>query len=417
MKLSDCQTPSLVLDQRRMEANIDRMRRTLPRGVELRFHAKTPKSMEVVERVLRGRPPVSNDNKTEGITVSTLKEAEFFFAQGIHDIVYAVGLAPNKFDRVRRLLEAGADLTCIVDSPEQIEAVVRYARNYECTFPLMVEIDTDGHRSGVAPIDSGATPARSARNDPRTAPLLDLATAIVTAPHLDFRGILTHAGESYSCETIECMREIARRERDAMVASAEALRFAGIACPRVSIGSTPTVLFADDFTGVTEVRAGVYIFFDLVMAGLGVCRIDEIALSVLTSVIGRQEEKGWIVTDAGWMALSRDRGTADQAVDQGYGVVCDLAGRPIGDLIVKAANQEHGIISSRSSAPVDPADFPVGRLLRILPNHACATTAAFSEYVVVAGDRGEPRENRIGGVASDVSEGTIVDRWPRFNGW
>ena len=71
----------------------------------------------------------------------------------------------------------------------------------------------------------------------------------------------------------------------------------------VSVGSTPDGALRRDLTGVTEVRAGVYVFFDLVMVGLDVCGLDEIALSVLVTVIGHQEEKGWLVTDAGWMAL------------------------------------------------------------------------------------------------------------------
>jgi D-serine deaminase-like pyridoxal phosphate-dependent protein len=75
----------------------------------------------------------------------------------------------------------------------------------------------------------------------------------------------------------------------------------------ISVGSSPTAHFARDLTGVTEVRAGVFVFFDLVMAGLGVCSLDDIALSVLTTVIGHQREKGWIIVDAGWMAMSRDR--------------------------------------------------------------------------------------------------------------
>jgi D-serine deaminase-like pyridoxal phosphate-dependent protein len=99
------------------------------------------------------------------------------------------------------------------------------------------------------------------------------------------------------------------------------------------------------------------------------------------------------------MALSRDRGTASQRVDQGYGVVSDLAGRPIDDLIVQQTNQEHGIIANRNGRPIELERFPVGMLLRILPNHACATAAQYPQYHVVAG---EP-----------VVEAT----WPRFNGW
>jgi D-serine deaminase-like pyridoxal phosphate-dependent protein len=98
------------------------------------------------------------------------------------------------------------------------------------------------------------------------------------------------------------------------------------------------------------------------------------------------------------MALSRDRGTARQKVDQGYGVVCDAAGRPIEDLIVAEANQEHGIIARRGGGAIDFARFPVASQLRILPNHACATAAQHAEYHV-------------------LRQGAAPEIWERFCGW
>ena len=86
--------------------------------------------------------------------------------------------------------------------------------------------------------------------------------------------------------------------------------------------------------GVTEVRAGVYVFFDLVMHNVGVCTTRDIALSVLTTVIGHQKEKGWAIVDAGWMAMSRDRGTQKQKCDFGYGQVCSEEGDPIAGYIL-----------------------------------------------------------------------------------
>jgi D-serine deaminase-like pyridoxal phosphate-dependent protein len=167
----------------------------------------------------------------------------------------------------------------------------------------------------------------------------------------------------------------------------------------VSVGSTPTALFAANLDGVTELRVGVYVFHDLVMAGLGVCAVEDIAIGVLTSVIGHQPARGQLIVDAGWMALSRDRGTQAQAVDQGYGLVADAAGVSLGDLVVTAANQEHGIVARRDGGPLDVARFPIGTLLRVLPNHACATAAQHGAYQVVDG--------------SDAVQAV----WPRFGGW
>jgi D-serine deaminase-like pyridoxal phosphate-dependent protein len=146
-------------------------------------------------------------------------------------------------------------------------------------------------------------------------------------------------------------------------------------------------------------RAGVFMIGDLFQAGVGSCTIDDIALTVLTRVIGHQRDKGWIITDAGWMALSRDRGTARQSVDQGYGVVCDRAGRPYRDLIVQDANQEHGIVALLQGSAAKLPELPIGTLLRILPNHACATGAQHDRYHVVT-------EGKHTGAV-----------WPRINGW
>jgi D-serine deaminase-like pyridoxal phosphate-dependent protein len=117
-------------------------------------------------------------------------------------------------------------------------------------------------------------------------------------------------------------------------------------------------------------------------------------------VIGHQPDKGWIIVDAGWMAMSRDRGTAKQKVDQGYGAICSVDGRPLPSLWMGAANQEHGIVSMRDgTCPADLASrFPIGTLLRVVPNHACATAAQYDAYRVVEGL-------------------SIVDTWPRFSGW
>jgi D-serine deaminase-like pyridoxal phosphate-dependent protein len=377
MQLTDLETPALLLDRTRLDRNLARMREHLTQlDVALRPHVKTVKSMEIVKRALAGEPG--------GITVSTLKEAEHFFSHGITDILYAVGIAPNKVDHVAALRAKGANVTVIVDSTAAADMLAEKAAALGAEFPALIEIDCDGHRSGVKPGDAA---------------LIDIGARLQEHRGTQLQGVMTHAGDSYNCRSAEALRAMAERERTAVVQCAQELARSDLPCPIVSVGSTPTATYAERMDGVTEVRAGVYMFFDLVMAGIGVCEIDDIAVSVLTSVIGHQPDRNWILTDSGWMALSRDRGTARQPVDQGYGVVCDLAGRPIDDLIVVDTSQEHGIISDRNGAPVDLSRFPIGTLLRILPNHACATSAQHGEYHVIAG---EPRVEAV---------------WPRFSGW
>jgi D-serine deaminase-like pyridoxal phosphate-dependent protein len=377
--LETLETPCLVLDADRLEQNVARMRAKIGAlGVVLRPHVKTAKNIEVTRLALGG------DTDAGKITVSTLKEADFFFSFGIRDILYAVGITPNKLDHALRLRRAGADLTLILDNVEAARFVTQKGTIAGERFPVLLEIDSDGHRSGIQP------------DHPR---LLEIAQIVHEGNGTRLRGVMTHAGSSYGGGNAKAIQTIAEQERMAVVHSAERLAAAGLPCPIVSVGSTPTAASAETLTGATEVRAGVFVFFDLVMAGLGVCSIDDIAISVLTTVLGHQPEKGWIITDAGWMALSRDRGTARQKVDQGYGKVCDIDGNPIENLNVLDTNQEHGIIGDRSDHSPDLSKFPVGTMLRILPNHACATAAQHSCYHV-------------------VRKGLVVEAiWERFNGW
>ena len=373
----DLPTPALVLDRYRLEANAARMRaRVAQLGVTLRPHVKTSKSIDVL-RILSG-------GADTGITVSTLAEADYFFGHGISDILYAVGIAPVKLPHVAQLISAGCALRVILDSVEAADAVQAFTRAEGIAIEALIEVDTDGKRAGVAADDDL---------------LVEIGRRLDSAGRSLLAGVITHAGGSYSARTLGEFEEIAERERAGAVRAAERLRGAGFDCEMVSVGSTPTVHYARNLDGVTEARVGVYAFGDLVQAELGTCAMDDIAVSVLASVIGHSRSHGRVLIDAGFLALSRDRGTADFAVDWGYGAVCDATtGELIANVRVESTNQEHGIITGLSG-DLDWSRFPIGGRVRILPNHACATAAAYDRYFVTEGG---PR---------------ILDVWERVNGW
>ncbi|WP_233855697.1 DSD1 family PLP-dependent enzyme [Paraburkholderia sp. HD33-4] len=384
MKLEQIETPAALIDVARMQKNIARMQgRMNALGVAFRPHVKTSKCIDVVRAQIAAG--------ARGITVSTLKEAEAFFAAGVDDILYAVSMVPSKLPRALALRRQGCDLKLVVDNPTAASAIAAFGDQHGETFEVWIEVDTDGHRSGI---------------QPEQQTLLEVGR-ILHENGVKVGGVMTHAGSSYELNTPEALATLAEQERAGCVRAAERLREAGIACPAVSVGSTPTALAARHLEGVTEVRAGVYVLFDLVMHNVGVCTLDDIALSVLTTVIGHQEDKGWAILDAGWMALSRDRGTSRQPHDFGYGQPCLLNGTLLPGYVVSGANQEHGILAAvpaqaEMQADAQPDDiaqrFPIGMKLRILPNHACATGAQFPEYQAVAPD------------------GSSVE-WQRFYGW
>ncbi|KGT80688.1 alanine racemase [Bradyrhizobium japonicum] len=375
--LLDLETPCLLLDEQRLRANVARMKAHLaPLGVAFRPHLKTAKSLDVAR--------IAMTSATGPATVSTLREAEYFAAGGVRDMIYAVGIAPAKLARVSAIRATGADLAVILDSIAQADAVAAHAASTGDAVPALVEVDADGHRSGVAPTDAATLVAIGRR---------------LVAGGATLRGVLLHAGDSYALNDPAAIADAAEAERIAAVTAANALRSAGLPCPVVSVGATPTARYVRDLTGITEVRAGVFMFGDLYQAGVSSVAMDDLVLSVLATVIGHQKAKGWIIADAGWMALSRDRSTAKQALDQGYGVVCDLAGKPYPDLIVTDANQEHGIIALRKRSNAALPDLPIGSRIRILINHACATGAQYDCYQVLDG------------------EGRVSAVWPRINGW
>jgi D-serine deaminase-like pyridoxal phosphate-dependent protein len=376
MSVETLTTPCLLLDQAKLARNAARMRtRIAGLGASFRPHLKTAKSLDAASFAL-GTPPGP-------ATVSTLKEAEIFGGHGMTDLIYAVCISPQKLAQVTQLRRRGIDLKIILDSVEMAQSVALHARQSGERLPTLIEIDVDDHRSGVR-WDNRETLIRIGK---------------ILAGDAILQGVLCHAGESYNLHDPQSLAAAADIERARILQAAESLRGAGLPCPTVSVGATPTALSAPTYDGITEVRAGVYMFFDLVQAGIGVCGIDDIALSVLATVIGHQPDKNWIITDAGWMALSSDRGTAGQAVDQYYGLVCDSEGRPLQDLVVLRANQEHGIIAARPGSGAKIPALQIGDRVRILPNHACATAAQHDQYYLMD-DR-----NRVAAA------------WPRFRGW
>lgn len=376
LDLGTLPTPCLLLDRGKLASNARRMReRIAGLGAGFRPHLKTAKSVDAAHFIL-GTP-------AGPATVSTLEEAEIFGQSGMTDLLYAVCISPQKLPRVTQMRKRGIDLKIILDSQEMALATANHSQQAGDVIPTLIEIDVDDHRSGV-------------RWDDRDH-LVRIGRTLAADGLL--RGIMCHAGESYNLQDAAALAAAAEQERARMTIAAKTLLDAGLPCPVVSVGATPTALSSRSYDGITEVRAGVYMFFDLVQAGIGICGIGDIALSVLATVIGHQPAKGWIITDAGWMALSADRGTRDQAVDQYSGLVCDIDGRPYPDLVVLRANQEHGILAARPGSGAEIPTLRVGDRVRILPNHACATAAQHDRYYLIGGG------NEVEAV------------WPRFRGW
>jgi D-serine deaminase-like pyridoxal phosphate-dependent protein len=376
MNINELYTPCLIVDHQKLQTNITRMQNHISGlGVILRPHVKTAKSPDIAKMFKGGiKCP---------ITVSTLKEAEYFLHEGFKDIIYAVSMVPEKLSRAKAIMEKGADLKLIIDDPEIARKISSFGEKIKCVFKVMIEIDSDMHRAGLSP----------------DAPeVIEIANILHHGKGTEFVGVLTHAGESYGCQGKKQLEKMAEQERQAITTAANNIRKAGLPCPIISAGSTPTATFATDLTGITEIRAGVFVFQDVFQAGIGVCNNNDIALSVLTTVISHKKNQNRLITDAGGMALSKDQSTQGTSFDCKYGLVADMGGTIIDDLFVEGANQEHGLITHKSGK-VDFDRYPIGTKLRILPVHSCMTAAAYNTYNVIDGSN------------------KIINVWQRCNGW
>ncbi len=374
--LKDLFTPCLILDKAKFDANIQKIKSiVLKQKIDFRPHLKTAKCLEITKILVREFGPRA--------MVSTIEELEQLKSSGINDFLYSVAIVPNKLDRIAKNLSNNCKITVAVDNISTAQELVSFYKSTGNKITAVVELDLDGHRSGVRPH--------------ATEQLIKIGKCL---DEFDlFRGVMSHAGESYGFSNEKDINNCAKNEADQTVMAVETIQKAGINCELVTIGSTPTALSGYQNMGITELRAGVFIFFDLVQSGVGVCEANEIALSVLTTVISINMEIDAIIVDSGWMALSRDRGTSSQEIDYGYGQVCDENGELIDDLIVTSVQQEHGIIQVREGSDAKLPNLKPGTLLRILPNHACATAAAHSRYHVVN------------------KEDKSISVWDRFNGW
>lgn len=357
--LHGLETPAVVIDRERLEANIALAARIArDGGVALRPHIKTHKSIAIARRQLAAG--------AAGVTSAKSEEAEVFLRAGVPRLTLAHPLiAREKIDRLLGAAhDAGAEVSFICDSPTGVEAIAAAAAVARAVTPLYVKVNVGLNRCGV---DSASDQA------------LALAREIARRPSLRFAGLFSHAGNAYGAGSAQGVRTVAAKERATMTALAARLREAGIEVPAVSVGSTPTLLANDGFEGLTEIRPGNYVFLDLTQVTLGVARIEQVALSVVATVVSRNAS--YAIIDAGSKVLSSDRGPHGSDSLSGHGLAFPLDGSGLG-LTVARLSEEHGFIEHGGAA------LPVGARVRIVPNHACVVANLARELHVVSADGG-----------------------------
>lgn len=342
---AELDTPRLLLDEERLDRNIDRMARLARRaGVSLRPHAKTHKLLPVAERQLAAG--------CGGLTVAKLGEAELFARHGIRDLFIAYPVwGAAKWRRLCDLAES-AEVRVGADSHEVFAGISAAAAERGLVIPVRIEVDTGFGRCGVQSGDEA----------------LALARRIGDLPGVRLAGVMSFGGQTYAAAP-ERRRDAALDDAARLVAVAELLRGNGIDVPEVSVGSTPSAAYVHEMPGVTELRPGTYVFSDRDQAALGWGTLDDCALTAVARVVSRPTPTRAVI-DAGTKTLSSDRASA---VD-GLG---EVRGHP--EWTIASLSEEHGVLSLPDGAR-GPA---IGDLVEIVPNHACAMLNLHDEVTVV----------------------------------
>jgi D-serine deaminase-like pyridoxal phosphate-dependent protein len=346
-------TPALVVDLDRMEAAIAAMAAAMAeRDIALRPHAKTHKNVEVGRRQIAAG--------AAGLTVGTLGEAEVFVDAGLDDLFVAYPLVPlgPKASRLRTL--AGrARLRLGVDSETGLRAIAEALGPERDRVRLVVEIDSGGRRSGVAPTRAGAL-ARTAT---------ELGLAVI--------GVFTHGGHGYA--GTQARVDAADDEVRSLTEASASLRAAGVEPAVVSAGSTPTAL-GSARGAVNEERPGTYVFGDRLQVALGSIAPDAVAAVVAARVVSVNDVERRFVVDAGAKILGKDVA----AYISGHGEIPEVDAA-----VVARVADYHGVVDLAPGAVMPD----VGRVVAVVPNHICPVVDHVDSFLV-------------------VRDGEIVDTWP-----
>lgn len=348
-KVKELDTPALLVREVLLVRNIQDMATFAEQlGIDLRPHIKAHKL-----------PPIAKGQVSlgaKGITVAKLSEAEVMMKGGIQDILIANQLiGKDKMKRLMKLLEK-ADVTVIVDSVVGAKELSKACGGAGKEIGVLIEVNTGLNRCGILPGQE----------------TLDLAQNIIKLPHLKFLGLMTHAGHVYGASGRDEVMEIGRAEGEVMVKTADLLRKNGIPVEVVSVGSTPTAKVSGMVKGVTEIRPGNYVFYDMIQIGLGVAIEEDCSLSVLATVISRPTLER-IVIDAGSKTLALDQGAHGKSSVCGFGMV-----KGYDDVIIERLSEEHGILKVKPDCSLQ-----IGDKIEIIPNHACTVVNLFDEIHLI----------------------------------
>ncbi|MFD0677585.1 MULTISPECIES: alanine racemase [unclassified Paenibacillus] len=349
------ETPCLLIDVPTMNANIRTMAEAaLRHGAALRPHAKTHKTPSIAKAQMEAG--------AVGITVAKISEAEVMAAHGIDNIFVAYPLVTaSKIERAVQLSRK-IELIVGVDSDEGAHRLSQEAGRLGHVLQVRLEVDTGLKRTGVLYDEAVA-----------------LAGRIHALPHLKLTGIYTFRGALLEGKPTLDLERAGREEGELMVHLAEAMREVGIPIADVSVGSSPTGLYAAQVEGVTEIRPGTYVFNDRMLEAFGVCTLNDCAAVIEATVVSRPSEQ-YAVIDGGSKTFATDVQPGTNPLQlKGFGHILEAP-----EAVLERLSEEHGVIRLEPHHTLK-----VGDRIHIIPNHVCSTLNLHNHIYFVDGQQVE----------------------------
>ncbi|XP_028974672.1 D-threo-3-hydroxyaspartate dehydratase isoform X1 [Esox lucius] len=364
--ISSLCSPAMVVDVDKVKRNAEKMReRWSNLGVTLRPHMKTHKTIECGDIMTAG--------SRRCIVVSTLAEACFYADHGYDDILYAYSVPFDKVEQCAVLAERLSLFQVLLDHRDALDQL-RKRPLTRGLWHVWLKLDCANGRAGVL------------HSEPEA---LRLAQAIFESEGVELTGVYAHCGNTYSCKGVEQIHSVAQETTTLVLQFMEKLKAVGITC-KSSIGSTPSCSQPiSDMAKLSEVHPGNYVFYDVQQSVIGSCSLEDVAVRVLSRVIGHCPHRNQLLIDCGWTALSLD---GAGKLPTGFAVI---EGHP--ELRLLSMTQEHGRVEPLLGQ-LDYSQYPLGTLLTIIPYHACATAMMHPVYYI-------------------HSAGRLVGKWIPTRGW
>jgi D-serine deaminase-like pyridoxal phosphate-dependent protein len=335
--------PALLIHKAICQANIDKMVKKANRNhLVFRPHFKTHQSAEIGEWF--------RERGVSAITVSSVRMAKYFADHGWKDITIAFPCNILEIDEINELASR-IRLNLLIESPD-VASFLAY--NINCTVGIFIKMDTGYHRTGI---------------DPENILLVDTLLEVIHSSHrLEFRGFLTHTGQTYHAKGLEEIGLLNQHARNTLLNLKERYisEFPGLI---LSIGDTPSCSLLDEFPGIDEIRPGNFVFYDLMQFYIGSCKPEEIAVAIACPVVAVHPERNEAVIYGGAVHLSKEYCTTPEG-NRSYGLVVHLIGsewdvnQDLGYLT--ALSQEHGIIKLNEGVTLSAGD-----LVAVIPVHSC----------------------------------------------